>query len=425
MSSQGSSGSVAPGGGSEGLTRPTFAVILTITLTGIMGNVLITAALPDIADDFGLSGAQLGMLVAATTTPGILLAPVIGVLADRFGRREVVVPCLALFGLSGGLASFAPSFWALLGLRFMQGIGSAGLINLAVVIISDHWEGVERTRVLGRNSACLTGAVVVLPPLGGLLTAVGGWRLTFVPYWIGLVSAAVVWVRLPRSTRREGTLRAQVRQTVPVLRSRAVLGPVLLGGFVFVLIFGLFLTAVPLYLADEFKVGPTGRGLVLALPAVTSTIAALSVGRARLRFGLTPVIVLGLGLFTVGFGVAAAVPSVAAVCAAALFYGGGDGLLIATLQDTVAEVAPPESRGTVIATWVGFARLGQTAGPLLSGWGLDTIGPRAVFGVGAGMATLLAVGQRPLLAPAVNAAADAATQARRGAGEEKLAGAPN
>lgn len=402
MSLEGSSGSVAPGAPGE-LTRPAFAIILTITLTGIMANTLITPALPDIAKDLNISNAQLGMLVAAATTPGILLAPVIGILADRFGRREVVVPCLAVFGLSGGLAAFAPNFGMLLLLRFLQGIGSAGLINLAVVIISDHWHGVERTKAIGRNAAALTAAVVVLPPIGGVLTALGGWRATFVPYWIGLVSALVVWVRLPRSTRREGTLRAQVRQTLPVLRRWAVLGPVLLGAFVFLLIFGLFLTAVPLYLSDSFGVGATGRGLVLSLPAVTSTIAALNVGRARVRFGLTRVVVFGLCLFIIGFGLVAAVPAVWAVCLAALFYGGGDGLLISTLQDTVAEVAPPESRGTVIATWVGFARAGQTAGPLLAGWGMDAAGARAVFAAGAAGASLLVAGQRPLLAAATEA----------------------
>ena len=410
MSQEGSSGSVA--------SRPAFAIILTITLTGIMGNTLITPALPDIADDLRISNAQLGMLVAATTTPGIFLAPLIGILADRFGRREVVVPCLAVFGVSGGLAAFAPDFTSLLLLRFLQGVGSAGLINLAVVLISDHWEGLERTKAIGRNSAALTGAVVVLPPIGGLITALGGWRATFVPYWIGLVSAGVVWVRLPRSARHDRTLRAHLAETLPILRTWAVLGPVLLGTFLFILIFGLFLTAVPLYLEDSFGVGPTGRGLILALPAVTSTVAALSVGRARVRFGLTRVIVGGLVLFALGFGLAASVPSVAAVCVAALLYGGGDGLLISSLQDTVAEVAPPASRGTVIATWVGFARAGQTAGPLMAGWGIDHTGARSVFGAGAALATLLVAGQRPLLASAT-------AHADRRRDEERLAGAPN
>ncbi|HEV7888053.1 MAG TPA: MFS transporter, partial [Acidimicrobiales bacterium] len=318
-----------------------------------------------------------------------------------------------------GLAAFAPNYPALLALRFLQGVGSAGLVNLAVVIISDNWQGEERTRLIGRNAAALTMAIVVLPPIGGLLAGLGGWRATFLPYWIGLVSAAVVWVRLPRSTRRPGTLGAHLRQTVPILKTRAVLGPVLLGMFVFVMIFGLFMTVVPLYLADTFHVKAAGRGLVLALPAVTSTVAALSLGRLRARFGRVPVILLGLGLFAVGFTLAASVPALVAVCVAALLYGGGDGLLIATLQDTVAETAPPEARGTVIATWVGFARAGQTAGPVLAGVGLDTVGARPVFGMGAGLAALLIAVHRRFLTGVP------AEGAGKGASEEKLVGAAN
>jgi MFS family permease len=80
----------------------------------------------------------------------------------------------------------------------------------------------------------------------------------------------------------------------------------------------------------------------------------------------------------------------------------------------VANVAPPEARGTVIATWVGFARFGQTVGPLGTGVGLDAAGPRWVFGIGAGIATLLALGQSRLLAAAGDSAAAEKLASRSG-----------
>ena len=52
--------------------------------------------------------------MAAGTLPGIVMAPVIGVLADRFGRRAVLVPCLVAFGVFGLLSALAPTFLALL-----------------------------------------------------------------------------------------------------------------------------------------------------------------------------------------------------------------------------------------------------------------------------------------------------------------------
>ena len=118
MTARGSSGSVAP-------AKPPFLVVVSITLTGIMANTLVTPATPDIVDDFGVGRAGVGLLLAAATAPGIVLAPVIGVLSDRYGRRRTVVPCLVVFGITGGLAAFAPSFDVLLALRLLQGVGSA------------------------------------------------------------------------------------------------------------------------------------------------------------------------------------------------------------------------------------------------------------------------------------------------------------
>jgi len=384
---------MTPGGSSgPGASRPPLALVVSITLTGIMGNVLIVPVLPDIAADLGVAPSRQGLLLAVATAPGILLAPLIGFLADRFGRRAVVVPCLVLFGVAGGAGGLAPNFGVLLALRLVQGAGSAGLINIAIVIITDHWHGADRARMIGRNAAALTASLVVFPPLGGLLAEVGGWRATFVPYWIGVVTAGAVLARLPGGPARptEG-LASQLRATAPVLRSRALLAPMVLACGVFVIIFAV-LAAAPGYLDATFGLGASARGLLLGLPAVTSTGAALCLGRLSPRFGPRRLVVAGLLLFAVGLGLVGAAPALVVVGGGLLVYGLGEGLLIATLQDTAAGLAPPDRRGTVVATWVGFARAGQTAGPVLAGAGagIAGIGARATFGAVASLAVVLA-----------------------------------
>ena len=395
MTSRGSSG---PGA---------FAVILGITLTGIMGNVLLTPVLPDIVADFDEPVSRAGLLMAVTTGPGILLAPLIGVLADRYGRRTVVVPCLALFGVAGGLAAWAPSYNSLLALRFLQGIGSAGLINLAIVLIADTWSGVERARMIGRNAAALTIAIVVLPPFGGWLGDVWGWRATFVPYWLGVVTAAVVWVRLPPGRRGDGTLGDQLRAAAPVLRTRAVLAPVVLGSVAFMLIFGVFLTAVPLYLDRAFNLDAGARGLLLALPGVSSTVTALNLARLRARFSTATLLTAAFAVFAAAFVLMGAVEALPALAVGTLLYGSGEGVAVATLQDAVSGAAPAASRGAIVAVWVGLARLGQTIGPLAAAAGVDGpgVGPTLVAagvvagGLSVAAAWSLAEGK---LAPRVN-----------------------
>lgn len=379
MTAEGPSGSVAP---------PPFAIVIAITLTGIMANTLVTPATPDIVDDFGVARSGVGLLLAAATAPGIVLAPVIGVLSDRYGRRQVLVPCFVVFGLAGGLAAFAPSFGVLLALRLLQGVGAAGLINLAVVLIGDHWEGPERARRIGRNAAALTASIAVLPPLGGLLAAVGGWRWTFAPYWIGLITAVAVLRYLPRSERGEGTIGEQLRRTAPFLRLPVVLGSMAMAFVLFVLIFGTFLTALPVHLKDAFDVDAGLRGIVLAIPAIPSTIMALNLGRLRTRFGTAPILVTGSLTIAVGLAVIGVAPTLSLLLIGPVIYGFGEGLMIPVLQDAVASAPPASSRGAVVASFVGVTRLGQTIGPVVFGAGLAAFGSEAIFLAGA----VLAVG---------------------------------
>lgn len=321
------------------------------------------------------------------------MAPLIGLLADRFGRREVLIPCLVAFGLFGGLSSFAPNFASLLALRLLQGVGSAGLINLAVVVIADHWAEPDRSRIIGQNSAVLTVSLAVLPPLGGFLTDVGGWRATFVPYWLGLVTAVWAAVELGRSEPREVRITQQVQEALGHLRSATVLAAVGSGMLLFVLVFGLLLTALPLYLDEGFGLGATDRGLVLGLPALTSTIAALSLGRLTTRYGARQLILAGSAVMAVSFAVVAGSPGLAMLVAGILFYGFGEGMAIPSLQTIVAGAAPSSSRGAVVAVWVGAVRAGQTIGPIAAGVAVSQLGAPATFLAGAGLAAALLAAQ--------------------------------
>lgn len=94
-------------------------VLFGVTLMAVLGVSSITPALPEIRDAFGVTSAQVGLLITVFTLPGIALTPVLGVLSDRHGRRKILVPALLLFGLAGGICAFARSFELLLALNGM------------------------------------------------------------------------------------------------------------------------------------------------------------------------------------------------------------------------------------------------------------------------------------------------------------------
>lgn len=372
--------------------RPRLWLIFAVTVTGVIANSVLTANLPDILADLGQTDSRAGILVAVGPLPGVVMAPIVGVLADRFGRRRILVPCLVLFGLGALMSSVAPSFGLLLFARFLQGVGGAGLINLAVVLIGDHWTGLERTKLIGRNSAVLTVGLLVLPSFGGFIGEVASWRYALALGVVSLPLSVVAWQTLP--TTRPGTERTigdQLRGAVAVLRQPTVLTILLSGVLLFTVIFGVFLTALPVHLEDEFGLGPGSRGLVLSVFAIGASVTAFNLGRIRQRVGARQLLVASSILIAVAAAAIGVAPTVALVVLAAVLYGLGDGAAIPALQDLITSSAPDDQRASVMAAWVSGIRLGQTVGPIGAAALFAATSTRTAMLVGAGLFAVLAL----------------------------------
>lgn len=374
--------------------RPPRLLIYAITVTGILNNTVLVPSLPDIVDDFGAGSSAAGLIVAAGSFPGVVVAPLIGLLADRYGRRVVLVPCLVAYGLFGLGSAVAPTLEVMVGARLLQALGTAGLINLGVVLISDHWTGAERTKLIGRNAAVLTLALAVTPALGGFAADVLGWRAALGLYATGLPVAALVWRMLPPDRpHATETVREQLRAAKAAVANPVVVSVLGSGVLVFILIFGGFLTAFPVHLEEVFALGPSERGVLIAVPAAAACLVSFNLGRIRERWALRPLLIAAAGAYVLAFAGVAAAGTVAVIVVASSLHGLAEGVFIPSLQDAVAEEAPPERRGAVFAVWVGAARLGQTIGPLLAGGALALTTSSGAFALGAAVAVLLLVVQ--------------------------------
>jgi MFS family permease len=368
-------------------------VVYAISVTGVLANAVIAPALPNIRHDLHVSSGGIGLVVALASLPGIVMAPVIGVAADRFGRRQVVIPCLLVFGVGGLIGTIAPTFRVLCLARLLQGFGGAGLVNLAVVILGDRYDGIERTRAIGRNAAVLTASIAVLPLLGGVLTSRWGWHAAFAPFGLAIGMAVIVQRVLP-AARPEvpSSLRDQLAAARPYVTDRRAAAMMAAGFVSFMLVFGLVLTALPEYLNARFHAGPSLRGVVIGLPAFGNITTALMIGRLSNRLGTWTMTLLGFGVLGVTFGAIAAAPLLVVVSVFIVLYGVGEGLVIVPLQNYAATLAPTEHRGVLVALWVSAARAGQFLGPVLVGWLMDATSARAPFIVGACVAAVVAVG---------------------------------
>jgi ACDE family multidrug resistance protein len=363
-----------------------------VTLTGIMGNSLVSPLLPDILDTFDRSAGSAGPLVAAASMPGIFLAPIIGFAADRWGRRPILTMCLIIFGTGGLLTAIAPNFAVLVATRFFLGIGSAGLINLGVVLIGDHFEGEERTKWIGRNAAMLTVGLAIIPLVSGVIGEFFSWRVATVGYGFGFISAAYAWNTLRNEpTRSPQPLKSQLSGVGTAMKTPVIATTILVGTISFAVVFGVFLTAMPNHLETRFSMTSGWRGFMISVPALSSALVGFNLGRIRKRVNVRWALAASSFAWAIGMlfiGWAQVIPL---LLLGTLCYGLGEGALIPNLQEVAMSEAPQEHRGAVVATWVGFARLGQTIGPLLAGAVLSASGAPAVFVAGAVASALAAI----------------------------------
>ena len=367
-------------------------VVWLIGAAGVLPNAAIAPAIPDIADAFGISDQTSVFILMTAHAPGLFMASVIGVAADRFGRRRTIVPCLLLFGL-GGLAIMASTNLAmLLTFRFIQGLGTSGFLSLAIVIIGDNYEGAERTRIIGQNALSITLSVALLPAAGGLLTELFGWRGPFAMHAATIVLAFFAATLLPPDERRTPeTLRNQLRQARPHLVQREVGVLLLVAPFTFLVFFAMGTTTMPIHLENEFSASAWIRGLIQSLPAVSAGLVALSMGRIANRHSTSSIVRAGyVGVVICLVGIALS-PSLAAIIAPVLVRGAADQLVIVPLQSRAASLAPEEHRAVMVAAWGTAVRIGQVSGPAAVA-GLLAVGDtRLVFWAGAALSAAMLI----------------------------------
>ena len=338
--------------------------MFSVTAVGLLHNSIFVSSTPEILRTFGESENLAGLLIAAGSVPGIVVAPFIGFLADRFGRKKVLIPCLVIYGVFGLLVGLSPSLsWFLL-LRIFQGLGSAGLINLVVVIISDNWGSLERARLIGQNAAAITISVAIYPVAGGGITDLIGWRWNFLTFFLPLIVAFFISRKLEdHQPGLKVSVREQISGAFAEVRKPAIATNLVIGTIVFMSIFGLLLSLLPVHLDREYGLSPTERGLIASTPAILAALAALTVARVRKRVqgGIiiyASLLIWGISFLLMGFG------SLPVLVIGTIAYGFSEGLMIPTLQDLIAENAPDQLRGALLAIWTGAGRLGQTLGPV-------------------------------------------------------------
>ena len=132
-----------------------------------------------------------------------LSAPLAGWVADRFGRKRLLVLCTILYGISGTAGFFLDSLVSILVSRAVLGISVAGVITSATALISDYFHGPERARFMGYQAAFMGLGGVVFLLAGGALSE-WSWRGPFLVYSFAFFLAPIAALAVFEPERKHG-----------------------------------------------------------------------------------------------------------------------------------------------------------------------------------------------------------------------------
>ena len=311
----------------------------------------------------GANAALAGMIVSAGTLGVAIAAPFAGLLADRIGRRRVIVLAAFIVVLPTAAVALAQSPTQLIVARLLQGIFLPGIFGVTVAYIGSEWPPSQSRQVTALYVAGTIGGGFCGRFTSGLVAEFAGWHWGFGALAIGqLLLALLIRAWLPTERERTRSSGAPLATMLGLLRRAELRGAYAVGfSLLFALVGGF--TYVTLRLAEPpFSLGPAALSAIFAVYLVGVMITPLS-GRLLNRYGHARVLMIAWAITIAGLALSLLTSLVTMVLALTLFSAG---LFVAqtTATSFVAE-ASGNARATSVGLYVLFYYLGGSAGGVL------------------------------------------------------------
>ncbi len=279
------------------------AVLIAAAGCSILSTDLYAPSLPHLPRYFGVDAETVQLSMSLNLLALAAAQLVHGPLADRFGRRPVLLVGMGVFALASLGCAMAGSVGALIGFRMLQGASAASQAVVVSVVIRELYPGVRAARVMAIYGMTIAIAPAIGPMLGGHIHVWFGWQANFVllAALIAIVTAALGRV-VPETVPAERiALRpAQLlRRYAGLVRNRGYRGYVLVATFNSAGLFG-FITAAPFVLIDHMGVATEHFGYYQAVSVAFFALGSLVANRLIGRISLETVLRAGLGLLLLG-----------------------------------------------------------------------------------------------------------------------------
>ncbi|MPW25588.1 MFS transporter [Alkalibaculum sp. M08DMB] len=332
--------------------------ILSVSIITVMAGAAISPALGEIQAAFPDANQTLIKLI--NTLHAIWVIPftfVSGWLTTRYSKKSVLIAGLIIYIIGGTGGGFAPNIWFLLSTRALLGISVGLMMPISTSIVSDFYDGDERTDMMGKVSASNQIGGVISMTAAGLLAAIS-WRYAFSVYTIAIFILIFVVRYLPKQPPLGNNKSGEKTKL-----NLKIYGLALTMFTIFIFLYSIP-TNMAIYLTENNIASTKAIGLIIPLSSIGGFLGGMFLARFKhlLNQYLIPVQVLLMGI---GFSLIAFTLNAVAVSIGIFIMGLGSGTLIPTIYNMVTNVADQKQVMKSMAVVQTCLYLGQFMSPIV------------------------------------------------------------
>lgn len=355
-----------------------------------MGVASFMAAYPKIADHFKVSPDRVALISTIFTLPGLILTPLFGVIADKIGRKRILVPSLFLFGIAGSSIIFVDNFDLFLVCIFLQGIGAAPLGALNVTLISDKFSGTDRIAALGYNGTILNLSTTIYPFLGGVLAGFGWYYPFFLPLLAIIVMFAILLFLKDEHTHKV-SFSDYFSAFGSTLKNIKVLAILSVAVITFLILFGTLISFLPFLIAEMGIKNPVFIGLQVATMSIMAAISSSQLKRINIYLSQKQLLIIAFILYGISSILVIFFKQPWLLFISSSIYGIGHGVNIPSLISILSQTAPKGQIAGFLSLHRASSLLGQTTAPIIFAVFYRTFGIQSTFIFGAILAFLAVI----------------------------------
>lgn len=351
--------------------------------------------LPLFASALGAGPEVSGIIVAVSTTTGLITSPLIGTLSDLYGRRRLLIAGTAIFAFIPFLYLFVQTPGQLLIVRLIHGFGTAIYGPVLAALVADMFKE-RRAEYMGWYRAVRTASYLLGPLLGGVVLFVGDFRLA----WISVGVLGLLAFLPALALTRYGQVAPKVRRGSI---SWAVFGQHLSHAFRNPLLLALGMAQAALYLglrankaflplyAVDVGMNPAQIGAIFSIQVAATMLAQPAGGYFSHRMGSRPAILIGLVFVAAGLPLMVMTDDMLILALLSMVLGLGEAMVMPSMLTLGTELSTTDNYGSTLGMLDAMDNLGKALGPIVAGFLLGWFSYQTTFGIIAGLLVVVAV----------------------------------